>query len=105
MPEITLTVHNKVGLHARPAALFVQAARPFESDIKVVHGEREANAKSILGILTLGAEQGAVITIRAEGADAAQALASLQTLVEDNFGACPEPIEGACPEPVEGDTE
>jgi phosphotransferase system HPr (HPr) family protein len=105
MPEITLTVHNKVGLHARPAALFVQTAKPFESDIKVAHGEREANAKSILGVLTLGAEQGAVITIRAEGTDAAQALAALQTLVEDNFGACPEPVEGACPEPVEGDTE
>jgi phosphotransferase system HPr (HPr) family protein len=105
MPEITLTVHNKVGLHARPAALFVQTAKPFESDIKVAHKEREANAKSILGVLTLGAEQGAVITIRAEGPDAAQALAALQTLVEDNFEACPEPAEGACPEPVEGDAE
>ena len=86
MPEITLTVHSKVGLHARPAALFVQTAKPFESDIKVAHGEREANAKSILGVLTLGAEQGAVITIHAEGADAEQALAALETLVEDNFG-------------------
>ena len=94
MPEITLRVHSKVGLHARPAALFVQAARPFESDIVVAHGEREANAKSILGILTLGVEQGETITVRAKGADAAQALAALQTLVEDNFGVCPEPVEG-----------
>lgn len=86
MPEITLTVHNKVGLHARPAALFVQTAKPFESDIKIAHGEREANAKSILGVLTLGVERGTAITIRAEGTDATQALAALQALVEDNFG-------------------
>jgi phosphotransferase system HPr (HPr) family protein len=105
MPEITLTVHNKVGLHARPAALFVQTAKLFESDINVAHKEREANAKSILGVLTLGAEQGAVITIHAEGPDAAQALAALQTLVEDNFGACPESAEGACPKHVERDAE
>ena len=86
MPEITLTVHNKVGLHARPAALFVQTAKQFSSDVKVTHGEREANAKSILGVLTLGANQGAVVTIYAEGDDAEQSLAALKTLVENNFG-------------------
>jgi len=86
VPETTVTVHHKVGLHARPAASFVQMARQFKSDIKVTHGEREANAKSILKVLTLGAEQGAVITIRAEGEDADQALAALETLVENNFG-------------------
>ena len=86
MPEITLTVHHKAGLHARPAALFVQTAKQFESDVKVTHGKREANAKSILGVLTLGANQGAVITIRAEGEDAGQALAALEALVVDNFG-------------------
>ncbi|MCR4406804.1 MAG: HPr family phosphocarrier protein [Anaerolineae bacterium] len=86
MPEITLTVRHEVGLHARPAALFVQTAKQFNCDIKVTHGERQANAKSILGVLTLGANQGAVITIRAEGEDANQALAALEALVEDNFG-------------------
>jgi len=86
MPEITLTVHHEVGLHARPAALFVQTARQFNCDVKVTHDEREANARSILGVLTLGAEQGAVITIRAEGDDADQALAALKALVESNFG-------------------
>ncbi|RLC85418.1 MAG: HPr family phosphocarrier protein [Chloroflexi bacterium] len=86
MPEITLTVHHKVGLHARPAALFVQTAKQFKCDIKVRHDEREANAKSILGVLTLGANQGAVITIRAEGDDADQALAALEALIESNFG-------------------
>jgi len=86
MPEITLTVRHEVGLHARPAALFVETAKQFNCDIKVTHGEREANAKSILGVLTLGANQGAVITIRAEGEGADQALAALEALVEDNFG-------------------
>ena len=86
MPETTLTVRHKVGLHARPAALFVQTAKKFNSDIRVSHDEREANAKSILTVLTLGAEQGAVITIRAEGEDADEALVALTALVEDNFG-------------------
>ena len=86
MPEITLTIHHKVGLHARPAAMFVRTARQFHSDIKVTHGEREANAKSILSVLTLGAEQGAVITIRTEGEDAGQSLEALAALVNGNFG-------------------
>ena len=86
MPEITLTVRHKVGLHARPAAVFVRAAKQFRSVIKATHGEREANAKSILSILTLGAEQGAVITLRAEGEDADQALETLAGLINSNFG-------------------
>lgn len=86
MPEITLTVDHKVGLHARPAALFVQIAKQFNCDIKVTHGEKAANAKSILSVLALGAEQGAVITIQAEGDHADQALEALRALVENNFG-------------------
>jgi phosphotransferase system HPr (HPr) family protein len=86
MPEITLTIHHKVGLHARPAALFVRTAKQFHSTIKATHGEREANAKSILGVLTLGANQGAVLTLHAEGEDADQALEALATLVNSNFG-------------------
>ncbi len=89
MPEITLTVQHKAGLHARPAALFVQTANKFKSNIRVQHGDREANAKSIMGVLTLGASQGAVVTIRAEGEDAQQALDGLRELVESNFGEQP----------------
>lgn len=89
MPEITLTVQHKAGLHARPAALFVQTANKFKSNIRVQHGNREANAKSIMGVLTLGASQGAVVTIRAEGEDAQQALDGLRELVESNFGEQP----------------
>ena len=86
MPEATLTVNHEVGLHARPAAQFVKSAKQFSSTIRVAHGEREANAKSILGILTLGVEQGAVITLHAEGEDAEAALAALTRLVESDFG-------------------
>ena len=86
MPEITLTVHHKAGLHARPAALFVQAARQFNCAVKVTHGEKEANAKSILSVLALGVDQGAVIAIHAEGEDAGQALEALEALIESDFG-------------------
>jgi phosphotransferase system HPr (HPr) family protein len=86
MPEIVLTVTHKAGLHARPAALFVQTANKFHSTIKVLHGDREANAKSIMGVLTLGASQGAVVTVQADGEDADQALSDLRRLVESNFG-------------------
>ncbi|MFQ6102395.1 MAG: HPr family phosphocarrier protein [Anaerolineae bacterium] len=86
MPEITLTVNHEVGLHARPAALFVQTAKQFNCSIKVTHDEKEANAKSILSVLALGVEQGAVITISTKGKDADQALEALEALIESNFG-------------------
>lgn len=85
MPEITLTVTHPAGLHARPAALFVQTAQRFRCAVQVRHGERRANAKSILGVLALGAGPGAQVIVEAQGDDAAQALAALQALVERNF--------------------
>jgi phosphotransferase system HPr (HPr) family protein len=86
MPEITLTIIHEVGLHARPASMFVQTAAKYGSDIEVTHGETTANAKSILGVLTLGAHKGAEIAIKAEGEDAEEALQALEQLVLDNFG-------------------
>lgn len=86
MPEIQLTITNSVGLHARPAAKFVQEANNYLSDITVCKEGAEADAKSILELLLLGVEQGSIITIRAEGADAPQALAALQELHARNFG-------------------
>jgi len=86
MPEITVTITHEVGLHARPASMFVQMAAKFSSDIEVTHGETTANAKSILAVLTLGAHKGAEIIIKAEGDDAAEALLALEKLVLDNFG-------------------
>ena len=86
MPEITLTIKNKVGLHARPASLFVREAAKYKSNITAVCGETKANAKSILNVLTLGANLGAKITIKAEGEDAEAALQALYALNESNYG-------------------
>lgn len=86
MPEKSVIVTHNVGLHARPASVFVQTASKFASDISVTCENRTANAKSILTVLTLGAHQGAEITIKAEGEDAQEAIDTLVKLVEDNFG-------------------
>lgn len=93
MPELIIKIRNSVGLHARPAAVFVQAAQKFNSKIVARFGEREANAKSILGILGLGVSKGMEITIITEGPDEVQALASLKALIDNNFGEplCPDP--------------
>ncbi len=86
MQEVTLTIRNKVGLHARPAALFVQTASKYKSNVLAIKDGREVNAKSILSVLTLGAEQGAVVTVRAEGEDEVEAVEALKELVENDFG-------------------
>lgn len=86
MAEITLEIKNKVGLHARPAALFVQTASKFKSTITVKNGDASANAKSILHVLTLGACHGSTIKVTAEGEDAEQALKAIEELHARNFG-------------------
>jgi phosphocarrier protein HPr len=85
MHEITLTVRHPEGLHARPAALFVKTAIKFTSDIQVRYGEKEADAKSILSILTLGVAMDATITIQANGDDSLQAVEALTNLIQSNF--------------------
>lgn len=84
--EITLTIQHKVGLHARPAALFVQTANRFQSEIMVEKDGKLVDAKSILSVLTLGATQGTVVIVRAEGPDESEAAQALKELVESNFG-------------------
>ena len=92
MKELKVIVKNKVGLHARPAALFVQTAAKFKSEIKVTcfdeaeQKERIANAKSILSVLTLGVFEGMEIVIRATGEDEEAAAQALVDLVNNNFG-------------------
>jgi phosphotransferase system HPr (HPr) family protein len=76
-----IIVRNKLGLHARPAALFVQSANKFDSRIIVERDNEKVNGKSIMGILTLGAEQGSSIIIEAEGKDAQLAILELERLV------------------------
>jgi phosphotransferase system HPr (HPr) family protein len=79
-----IVVENKLGLHARPAALFVQKANEFESHIVVEKDNEKVNGKSIMGILMLGAECGSSIIIEAEGQDAQMAVQQLERLVSNN---------------------
>ena len=76
-----LIVKNKQGLHARPAALFVQIANKFDARITVRRDKERVNGKSIMGILMLGAEKGSEITIEAEGDDANLAILELEKIV------------------------
>ncbi|HHT05766.1 MAG TPA: HPr family phosphocarrier protein [Hydrogenispora sp.] len=83
MVKKMVTIKNKSGLHARPAAVFMEKAQEFASQIYLARpGEEPVNGKSILGILTLGVEKGSTIEIAAEGPDAEEAVAALADLVE-----------------------
>ena len=84
--EQQVTIKNRLGLHARPAALFVQLANKFKCDISVIKDKEEVNGKSIMGIMMLAAGQGTVLTIRAEGLDGEAAVKAIAELVEANFG-------------------
>jgi len=79
--EKKITIQNEQGLHARPAAIFVQIANKYESDIVVRKGRQEVNGKSIMGLLTLAAEKGARLYIKANGADAKEALEELEKIL------------------------
>ncbi|HHX92071.1 MAG TPA: HPr family phosphocarrier protein [Clostridiales bacterium] len=90
MVEKQVILHNASGLHARPAAEFVKEASKFASDIRVLQGDAEWNAKSIMALLTGGISAGDEITIRAEGADEQQAIDTLIALLasfEEQDGA------------------
>lgn len=80
-----LMIVNPLGLHARPAALFVKAATRFESDIIVEKDGNSVSGKSIMGLMTLEVGAGSVLRVSAEGPDAEEALDELQTLVSNKF--------------------
>ena len=79
--EKTVVIKNKQGLHARPAALFVQIANKFDSDITVSKGKTKVNGKSIMGIMMLEAGKGSKVTIITKGEDAEQAMVELESLL------------------------
>ncbi len=81
----TVIVQNQVGLHARPATFFIQKSNEFKSSIWVEKEERRVNAKSLLGVLSLGITKGTEITIITDGTDEKEALEALESLVESNF--------------------
>jgi phosphotransferase system HPr (HPr) family protein len=83
--ESSVIITNSVGLHARPARLLVQTSAQFRSQIRLQSGEKTANAKSIVGVLKLGASCGDTITFWAEGEDAEEALKALVDLVQRKF--------------------
>ena len=85
MYEKDVTVQNQVGLHARPATFFIQKANEFKSSIWVENEERRVNAKSLLGVLSLGIMGGTQIRIKASGSDEEQAVEELVKLVESGF--------------------
>ncbi len=86
MPERTVRIANKLGLHARPAAEIVKTAARFKSEITIIRDDLEVNGKSIMGVMMLAAEFGSTILMRAEGADADAALDALAALAAAKFG-------------------
>ena len=107
---IELVIQNRTGLHARPAKEFVNLAKKFAADIRVHHGGKKANGKSLVSLLTLGVKRGSSIRIEAEGADRDEALRALSAAIAAGLGEgvaeAPEapaagPTGSARPEPVE----
>ena len=86
MPERTVQIVNRNGLHARPAAEIVKLAAKYRSDITVARDDLEVNGKSIMGVMMLAAECGSTISLRAEGPDADEALDAIATLIANKFG-------------------
>jgi phosphocarrier protein len=84
--EATVEVKNRLGLHLRAASTLAQAAGRFYSTITVARGKNQVSAKSVTGLMMLGAEKGVKVKIRAEGEDARDALKTVETLFEDRFG-------------------
>ena len=81
-----VTIQNNVGLHARPATFFIQKANTYQSSIWVEKEDRRVNAKSLLGVLSLGITKGMTITLIADGNDENEALNGLAELIDTNFG-------------------
>jgi len=85
MTEKEITVKNRAGIHARPAALIVQTAGQFESEIILKKDSEEINAKSIMGIITLGAGYNSKLTVAADGSDESDAVEAIAALFENRF--------------------
>lgn len=80
-----VTINNQVGLHARPATFFIQKANEFKSNIWIEKDDRKVNAKSLLGVLSLGIVKGTGVTLVADGSDEQDALNTLEALIASDF--------------------
>ncbi|MDA0766580.1 MAG: HPr family phosphocarrier protein [Verrucomicrobia bacterium] len=85
MSRRELTIGNKLGIHARPAAQFVKLASRYSCDIRVEKDDEQVDGKSIMGLMMLAAGHGSVLIISAEGPDAEDALTALEDLIKRNF--------------------
>jgi phosphocarrier protein HPr len=85
MIEREVTIKNRTGLHTRPAATLVKTAAKFVSDFTIIKDDMEINGKSIIGVMTLAAEQGSTLLLKFDGPDEAQALAAIVQLFENGF--------------------
>jgi phosphocarrier protein HPr len=86
MTDCAVTIRNSLGLHARPAAQLVRMASGFAARIELERDGMVVNAKSIMGVMMLAAEQGAVLQLRADGEDSEAAVAAIAELIESGFG-------------------
>lgn len=86
MAEGTLEIKNRLGLHLRAASTLAQTAARFSSAITIARGKERVNARSITGLMMLGAPMGSKIKVKAEGTDAEEALKAVRALFEDKFG-------------------
>lgn len=86
MAKLSLEIINKLGLHARASTKFTQTASLYKSEVWVEKNGRRVNAKSIMGVMMLAAAKGSLIEIEATGPDENEAIAALQTLVNNFFG-------------------
>lgn len=100
MKELEIVIRNQTGLHARPARVFVNVAKKFDSDIQIYHGDKKANAKSLISMLTLGAERGAQVRVTAAGEDENEAITTLEQAIRDGLG---EEMPESEPAPAETD--
>lgn len=85
MVSRNVTIVNSIGLHARPATFFIQKANSYKSSIYVEKDDRRVNAKSLLGVLSLGIVKGSTITLVADGADEQEAIDTLTALINSDF--------------------
>jgi phosphocarrier protein len=86
LQQATLTIVNRLGLHARAASKLVNLAKRFESDIRLVHGSASADGKSIMSVMLLAAPVGSQIDLTVTGTDEAEAFAAVRDLINDRFG-------------------
>ena len=86
MPQVTTTISNKLGLHARASAKLTKLAGSFPCDLWISRGERRVNAKSIMGVMMLAAGIGSSVTLEADGEREREALDAMLALIADKFG-------------------